>query len=250
MSSQASIRFPTTQWSLVARAGDPDHAARRAALEEVLGQYDRPIRAHLQSAWGMSEAGAEDVSQGFIARQVLENELLGEAEAHKGRFRNYLLTALDRYAANVRRGERAIKRGHGRDAAFEELDAIADRGRPPGDALDVAWGRRVLERAIELMRRECELGRRPQVLRIFEVRVLGPTLQGQPPVPYDELVERLSLASPAQASNLLITAKRMFIRCLRQVVCEYETDERKIDEEIEDLRRILSGSQAGIHGGR
>lgn len=241
MSRRECIRFPTTRWSLVSRAGNGRHPAQRAALEEVLRQYQRPILAHLRSAWGMTHPLAEDVAQGFIARQVIENELLADADAAKGRFRTYLLTALDRYACNVRREQQALKRGQGRDASLEELDAFVAAGRPPADAMDVAWARRVLERAIELMRQECQRGNKPQVLEIFELRVLEPALGGLRPVPYDELVARLALASPAQASNLLITAKRMFLRCLRQVVAEYENNEREIDEEIKELRRILSG---------
>jgi hypothetical protein len=75
---------------------------------------------------------------------------------------------------------------------------------------------------------------------LFEARVLWPALHGSPPVAYGDLVERMKLTSPAQASNLLVTAKRMFAHCLRQIVSEYEFDDALIDQEIADLKRALS----------
>ena len=111
----------------------------------------------------------------------------------------------------------------------------------PERALEAAWARRVLEQAVGLMRGQCEGNGKAAVWEMFQARVLGPAAGGGEPVPYDQLVSRLRLDSPAQASNLLVTAKRTFIRCLRQVVAEYESDEQLIDEEVAELRRALGG---------
>ena len=75
---------------------------------------------------------------------------------------------------------------------------------------------------------------------VFECRLLAPMLDGAEPMPYEALVERFALRSPAQASNVLITGKRMFERALRAVVGEYAADEAEVDEEIAELRQILS----------
>ena len=48
-------------------------------------------------------------------------------------------------------------------------------------------------------------------------------------------------ASPRPpASNVLITAKRTFVRVLRGLVGEYEQDETQIDAEIADLQKVLA----------
>ncbi len=82
-----------------------------------------------------------------------------------------------------------------------------------------------------------------EVWGVFEVRILAPILQGTEPADYRELVERFGLRSPSQASNVLITGKRMFERVLRSVVAEYARDERDVDEEIGELREILARSK-------
>ena len=59
-------------------------------------------------------------------------------------------------------------------------------------------------------------------------------------MPYEELVAKFGLRSPSEASNLLITAKRMFARVLREVVRETVADEAEVETEIMELKRILS----------
>ena len=71
----------------------------------------------------------------------------------------------------------------------------------------------------------------------------GP-LEGSEPADYGELVRSLGLGSSLQARNALITAKRIFVRILRDVVGEYIVGEDQITGEIEELRRSLLGGGA------
>ncbi|MCZ7591643.1 MAG: hypothetical protein M5U15_05600 [Kiritimatiellae bacterium] len=59
---------------------------------------------------------------------------------------------------------------------------------------------------------------------------------------YAEIVQRLQFATPMQASNALTTVKRMFERTFRAVVQEYTGDDRDVDREIAELRKILTDS--------
>src|SRR4051812_38640775 len=88
--------FPMTQWSLVARAGQPP-AEARAALDVLLRRYAPALRAHLLLDRRMSgdRSKAEDVLQGFVADKVLERNLIALADRERGRFRTFLLAALD-----------------------------------------------------------------------------------------------------------------------------------------------------------
>jgi hypothetical protein len=90
------------------------------------------------------------------------------------------------------------------------------------------------------MRAECERSGRRDVWGVFEARIVAPMLDDAAPPPYDQLVARFALASPAQASNVLVTGKRMFVRALRGVIGEYELGEDHIDAEIADLRAVLA----------
>src|SRR5687767_9577992 len=92
-------RFPTTQWSLVARAGAAGEAARREALGVLLERYRPALRAHLLSRRIRPER-ADDLVQGFITDKLIEKDLLARADKSRGRLRHFLQAALENYAAN------------------------------------------------------------------------------------------------------------------------------------------------------
>ena len=100
-----------------------------------------------------------------------------------------------------------------------------------------------IDHAVELMREECLKSDRVALWELFDVRVLGPTLRGVEPPAYDAMVAKTGAASPLQLSNLLVTGKRMFVRILRGVISEYARDESEIEEELRDLKSILSRAQ-------
>jgi len=110
----------------------------------------------------------------------------------------------------------------------------------PSDAFDTTWASELLAEALKRMQAECTASARPDVWGVFENRILAPILHQGEAMPYEQLVQRYALASPAQASNVLITAKRMFVRVLRSLIAEYEPDEAQIDAEIADLQQALS----------
>src|SRR5678815_584864 len=94
--------FPTTRWSLIERTQCADGApvaAGRTAMGMVLTRYLPPLRAHLLRR-GIAADRVDDLLQGFIADKVLERDLLATADRERGRFRSFLITALNNYAAN------------------------------------------------------------------------------------------------------------------------------------------------------
>jgi hypothetical protein len=106
----------------------------------------------------------------------------------------------------------------------------------------VSWARQVLADAMNAMQGDCLATGRGDVWGVFEGRVLSPLLRGGEQVAYSELVARYGFVSPSQASNVLVTANRMFVRELRRVVGAYTASDAETEEEIADLRRILAGS--------
>jgi hypothetical protein len=108
------------------------------------------------------------------------------------------------------------------------------------DAFDVAWARGVIAESLRRMRCQCEMSGRSDLWGLFELRLADPILNGSEPVGYEQLVERFRLGSPAQASNLLITSKRMYARVLRAVVAEYAGNAEEIESELQELKAILA----------
>jgi RNA polymerase sigma-70 factor (ECF subfamily) len=234
--------MPATRWSLVAKAGDRQRADWTAAVGQLVVAYRPVLVRHLIAHMQLPPDRAEDTVQSFLADKVLANNVLGLAERSRGRFRSFLLKTFSNYVIGQLRRDRAQKRrAVGVDAV--SLDAVTEpSSREPAlrDAFDSVWARQILARTLDLMREECRLKNRPELWDVFEARILGPLLDQADPLPYERLVERFGLRSPSEASNLLITAKRMFSRVLREVVRETVVEERDVEAEIRDLRRALA----------
>jgi DNA-directed RNA polymerase specialized sigma24 family protein len=226
---------------MIAEAGEGDVDRRRDALGKLLTRYLPALRAHLTAWKGLTPDRADDVLQEFVARKVLEKDLIAHADRQLGKFRTFLLTAMDRFLINVVREERGQKRSpKGRIVELDDETESRGADRRQSDVFDVAWARTVIDQGLERMRMECEMSGRADVWGVFECRVVGPMLQGTPMVGYQELVDRFGLRSPAQATNILVTGKRMYARVLRSVVAEYCRDGEEIESELAELRIVAS----------
>src|SRR5450432_4240200 len=104
-------QFPTTRWTLVVAAGDPQRKEARSALISLCENYWYPLYAFLRR-WGHTPDQAQDLAQEFFVR-VLEGRYLDRADPEKGRFRSFILTSLKFFVADVKDRQRAHKRGGG-----------------------------------------------------------------------------------------------------------------------------------------
>ena len=238
-SKPALCPFPSTHWTSVVGAG-----TARQALGKLLERYLPPMRSYLTVRFRLGEDQAEDLLQSFLADKILDEGIIALADQARGKFRTFLIRALDRFAVSSLRMEGAAKRTPSGGVTFVPDDALERVPAPAtADVFNVAWGRRVIELATERMKEECDAGGRPDVWGAFEVRVLLPTLGQTNALPLEGLVSRFGV-TPAQASNLVVTAKRMFARCVRTVVATYAVDDDDAEDEIRRLKQILSTARA------
>lgn len=231
--------FPSTPWSLVGRAGQSDTAVQRQALAELLQHYLSALHSYLTHVRRIPVDRAEDLLQEFLVSKILEEDLIRRVDQKRGRFRTFLLASLDRFLISVHRFETAQKRCAPMQAIESQPDTLACEMQPQ-DAFDLAWARQILQQTTALMEEECRRTNRLDVWGVFKHRILVAVTDPEQVMPYEELVEKYHLKSPAHAANILITAKRMYTRMLRIVIGEYELDNEGIDAEIADLRGILS----------
>ncbi len=229
-------QFATTQWSLVVKAGQE---ARGEALARLLEQYLPALRAHLINGKRLPPDQADDLLQEFTAQKILEKNLFAAADRRLGKFRTFLLTALDRFVLNQHRAQGARK--HAADKAAPLADGDDAEYRPdPSRAFDVAWARSVIADALRQMQAECEQSGRVDIWGVFQGRVVAPALEGALPLHYQQMVEQFGFPSPTAASNALVTAKRMYARILRAVVAQYADDPHEVESEIAELRAIVN----------
>ena len=93
-----SAQFTTTHWTVVLAAGQQDHSERATALESLCRSYWYPLFAYVRSG-GYEPADAQDLTQDFFAR-LLSKDYLRAVDRSKGKFRSFLLAALEHFLPN------------------------------------------------------------------------------------------------------------------------------------------------------
>ena len=232
-----SARFPTTRWSRVVAAADPNSIEARRALGELCENYWYPIYALIRYQ-GRDADQASDLTQEYFAR-LLERGTLNAIDPRLGRFRAFLRVDCGYFLADERDRSLAKKRGGGskpipidfRDAEGRYLVEPLDTATPER-IFDRAWAMTLLESAVEQIAREHrESGRE----RIFDQ--LHPVLIGDPrALPYAEIAARLGKTEAAVQSAVARLRRRF-----REVVREHiaSTLNNPGADDIEDELRSL-----------
>jgi DNA-directed RNA polymerase specialized sigma24 family protein len=110
--SETPRPFPSTRHSIVTALRDPDPARRREAFGTLVAGYWKPVYRYLRLRWGCDADAAQDLTQEFFTEAMLRG-FLGGYDPTRARFRTYLRSCLDHFAANAERAERRLKRGGG-----------------------------------------------------------------------------------------------------------------------------------------
>jgi RNA polymerase sigma factor (sigma-70 family) len=111
LSWQGAEWFRTTHWSVVLLAGQGDAPGSRHALETLCQAYWYPLYAYVRRR-GHAPEQAKDLTQEFFAR-LLERNDVARADPGQGRFRSFLLGAMNHFLAYEWRKAHAAKRGGG-----------------------------------------------------------------------------------------------------------------------------------------
>jgi RNA polymerase sigma-70 factor (ECF subfamily) len=101
--------FATTHWTVVLAAGHGDTSHAQDALAHLCRRYWYPLYAYARRR-GYSPPDAQDLTQEFFAR-LLRGNWIAQADRQRGRFRTFLLSAMQHFLANEWNKAHAQKRG-------------------------------------------------------------------------------------------------------------------------------------------
>lgn len=228
--------FGTTSWTVLRLA------ASGADWEGFVRCYRKAIIEFFRTA-GWSESDAEDLAQGFIAREIETRRVVAQADPARGRFRVYLRVALRNYARDQ------VRARHGRDGRRREvlLDALQDgesHWSTAEAAFDRQWATAAVERAWDATREACEADGHALHLALFDARVVGPTVRNLETPSVDALGREYGLA-PTQVSSMIFSVKRKFRRALMGVVSETLENANDVEQEIQELDMALAAPMPG-----
>lgn len=230
--------FLTTHWSLfegVRHHQDKD----QAIIGSLLERYWKPVYCYLRRK-GCPNEEAKDLTQEFLHEVVLNRRLLERADPAKGRFRSFLLHALDQFLIDQRRKESAAKRiPKDKLVPFDICDppelpqTIVDRS--PEDCFTYAWKSELLDRTLSEVQAECQTQGLHVHWCLFRDKVLLPIRENRESPPMKTICSRYGIENESVAFNLLLTVKRHFKAALRRNLRSTVLREEDIDEEWQDI---------------
>jgi RNA polymerase sigma-70 factor (ECF subfamily) len=236
--------FLTTHWSLMEDIDKTnDNDKNRALVEILLKRYWKPVYCYLRRK-GYDNEQAKDLTQGFFYEVVLGRQLIEKAERSKGRFRSYLLVALNNYIAAVHSAQTAQKRMP--KGGFLSLDmndppnfSRVVGNYTPEESFDYAWVSALLEQVLEDVETICYQDGKTVHWHVFRERVLVPITEGGDPPALSEICHKYDVESSRFASNMIITVKRRFQSVLQKRLRETVTSDGQMENELAEISKFL-----------
>jgi DNA-directed RNA polymerase specialized sigma24 family protein len=238
--SKSSL-FPRTNWAELGRAAEAD----TASLDRLVRLYWQPLQVFLAATFPGQKNKTDQWLQDFAGDKLIQAGWLRKADQNRGRFRDFLKRSLRNFVLDRLNSAEERHAGGSLDAQEQEFA----QPEAQAEAFDLAWVQAVLSETLRRMEADCrqpgtDQPRRGQIWELFQVRLLDPIFNDTPPSPYEELIGRFGLKSPTDASNTLLSAKRIFKVHLGKVIREYAGQDAATAAELQELENFL-GRLAG-----
>lgn len=222
-------------------AGERNTPESDVALERLCRIYWYPLYVYVRRR-GYSPEDAQDLTQDFFLR-LLDRHWLPQADRHKGRFRSFLLVALNHFLTNEWRRATAVKRG-GRmrfqsldDATCEKLsgeDSLLTSS--PEEVYERRWAMTLLQAVFSRLRDEATAAGRLEQFEKLEVFLTGEKRA----VTYADLAAGLSTTEAAlkMATQRL---RRRYAELLKEEIAHTVADPDEVQDELRHLLAVLGG---------
>jgi RNA polymerase sigma factor (sigma-70 family) len=233
--------FATTHWSVILAAGQGDTPQSAAALEQLCCTYWYPLYAYVRHR-GHSPEDSQDLTQEFFCR-LLQKNFLSQVDPSKGKFRSFLLAAINHFLANEWDRARTLKRGG--QVTFVPLDeGLAEQryqaeqaaGRSPEQLYERAWALAFLQGVLGRLRDEVVQAGRGAHFEELKVFLTGE----KPPASYAELAARLGTNEAALRKEVQRLRHR-YGELLRDEIGRTVANATEVEDELCHLFTVLSG---------
>ena len=232
---RTATEFATTHWSVVLAAGDSDSPAAAESLETLCRAYWYPLYAYVRRR-GHRPEEAQDLTQEFFAH-LLARQAFEHLPREGGKFRSFLLKALNHFLINEWEHCRAQKRDRQKVAfSLDALDAEARYRLEPADEVtpeilyERQWADALLKQVMKRLGEEyASEGKRDLFVR------LQPCLTGaELRIPYATLAADLGLTEAAVKMAVYRLRKR-YGELLRAEIAQTVARPEQINDEIQRL---------------
>jgi DNA-directed RNA polymerase specialized sigma24 family protein len=241
--------FQTTQWSDIFNANTTDDIRRNIIIDALLRRYWKPVYCYIRRK-GYGNEEAKDLTQGFFHEVVLNSNLIRQADKTKGRFRTFLLTALDHYLIDIfRRGKAQKYAPRGGFVALEGIDLSSltktHSSMTPDQVFNYVWAAEVIDQVISQVKKECYDTDKEKHWDVFNAKILVPIIDNRASPSLKELCDRYGIENETRASNMIITIKRCFKRVLEDHLRRFVRTGSEVGDEFNELLEIISKGRAG-----
>lgn len=221
-------------------AARQDTTRAQGALEKLCQTYWHPLYAYVRRR-GYGVEDAQDLTQAFFAK-LLERQWLADAAQEKGKFRTFLLTAMERFLANEWDKVRTQKRGGGRTNVPIQLDTAETRygidpqdTRTPEQAFEYRWAVTLLDEVLKRLQAEYQRRGQQALFTALKSCLVG---EGNTQ-PYADLAAQLGMGIAA-VKVAVHRLRQRYRELLRAEVAETLASPEEVDAEMRYLFGVLT----------
>ena len=233
--SQPPASFATTHWSLVLAAGQRALPEGEKALASLCQAYWPAVYVFVRRQVADLH-DAQDLTQAFFT-QLLEKNLVAVAQPERGRFRSFLLAAVQNFLHNERDKQRALKRGGGKPVlALDFLQGDSRYSFEPADTLtperlyERQWALALLAQVMVRLREEYAKAEKEAIFDLLKGFLSGAGADTS----LADIARQLGISANA-AKVAAHRLRKRYRDLLRAEVAHTLADPQEIDQEIRAL---------------
>jgi RNA polymerase sigma factor (sigma-70 family) len=231
--------FATTHWSVVLKAGLADTTHAREALANLCQTYWYPLYAYVRRR-GYSAHDAQDLTQAFFLC-LLQRQSLAGADPNRGRFRSFMLGAMNHFLADEWAKMQTQKRGQGRAVLSLDLAAAEQRfdlepadNATPDKAFDRQWATALLDVVLNRLENEYRRENNAELFNALKQALAGKR-ESQP---YTQLATQLGMNEGAVRVAVHRLRKR-YRELLQAEIAHTVSSPEEVKEELNHLFRVM-----------